>query len=272
MASAIVKEDQFTEAQIQAENGVKFFRARINLSTGAVSGLTGSVWTAVSAGREALQNGSYRVWVKGTTDTDTGIRLRVDLIQGGSDFVTPGAVGDGIFLQGAQLEKAEVVTYLIETSGTAVTRTADNALSMFDYANWSQTEGTVIATIRLSDVNIGSQQGILCIGITTANIFYETSGTVITNDGTNFSLRNITANNENKILSEYSTNANELYLGIRDVGGVGPWSYGTTVAYDGGFPGSGDLSMFFPLSRPMRIKDLKFYTTRKGKEWVEKNE
>lgn len=173
-----------------------------------------------------------------------------------------------------QVEKADVSSSWIETSGAPETRDADVGNGMFDFLNWNQESGTWLADVWFSALDLGSNQGILSVQNSEDDVLYEFGGHVLSHDGTDFSnvaLSPESVDNRFRIVSDFGT-GDTLEVGMRDVEGAGAWAWdGSPLSYDGAFTTDSVINIAYGVSVPIGIRDLYGYTPRKGKAWVEAN-
>ena len=145
-------------------NGVQYLW--LNIWDGAVSrraifdiqnGTLGSTENSPSGQTiTAYGNGWYRCTISATTSANSG-DLSIRFANSSSDFDSDTITGngsDGQYIWGAQLEQGAFPTSYIPTSGSTVTRAADNAkitgTNFTDFYN--QTEGTILTESRLYTV------------------------------------------------------------------------------------------------------------------------
>lgn len=133
-----VKAAERTTASVFIQDSGVFAQTDINLVTGALSNIVGTV-SATNAG-----NGWWRVSVSGTSGTTTTALCMVASNNGGS---FAGTTGSGIFVWGAQAEAASFATSYIPTVASTVTRNADVAtMTGTNFSSWyNQSEGTMVA-------------------------------------------------------------------------------------------------------------------------------
>jgi hypothetical protein len=115
-----------------------------SLANGTILTAAASSGTFSSASGSVLPvgNGWYRCVFTYTTSTETGNRF---LILPANTTSTTADGTSGIYVWGAQLEQASFPTSYIPTSGSTVTRTADNASMVGEnFSSWyNQSEGSI---------------------------------------------------------------------------------------------------------------------------------
>jgi len=150
-----IKAAERTTASVFIQDSGVFAQTDINLVTGALSNIVGTV-SATNAG-----NGWWRVSVSGTSGAFATALCMVASNNGGSFL---GTTGSGIYVWGAQAEAASFATSYIPTVASTVTRNADVAtMTGTNFSSWyNQSEGTFIADVgRFSSVNSTGTAGFL---------------------------------------------------------------------------------------------------------------
>jgi|11_taG_2_1085331.scaffolds.fasta_scaffold14323_2 hypothetical protein len=131
-----------------------------NLTTGVVSGATGSV---NGYGMEDVGNGWYRCWYTETT-TSTSLASYIGTSVNGSDGgLYTGIQFDSIYIWGLQVEVGAFPTSYIPTSGSTVTRSLDSAEitgTSFDFFN--NQESTFYAELDMTYSGANSK-GVLSV-------------------------------------------------------------------------------------------------------------
>jgi hypothetical protein len=140
--SVFVKAAGRTKGYIQllnTTNAAAFF----NLATGQITGGTGT------RGIIPYPNGWYRVWASNTYTNETPT-VYIVLVNDSDQSNYTGDGSSGLFLWGLQVEPGAFPTSYIPTSGSTVTRTADNAsMTGTNFSNWyNQTEGTLFTQYK----------------------------------------------------------------------------------------------------------------------------
>jgi hypothetical protein len=173
-----------------------------------------------------------------------------------------------------QVEKASVASSWIPTSGGSANRSADDGVPSFAYSNWSQVQGTWLADVWFSALNLGVNQGILSVRNNAQSVLYEEGNNLSSNDGTGTSavaLSPVSTDNRFRVVSEFKA-GDTLEAGMRDVDGAGSFAWdGAPPNYSGAFDDDSVINAAYLGSVPIGIRDLYGYTTRLGKAWVEKN-
>jgi hypothetical protein len=173
-----------------------------------------------------------------------------------------------------QVEKASVASSWVPTSSAAATRSADDGAPSFAFSNWNQTQGTWLADVWFSALNLGSNQGIFSVRNNAQSVLYEAGNNISSNDGTGTSavaLSPVSTDNRFRVVSDFETD-DTLEAGMRDVDGEGSWAWDATPAnYDGDFATDSVINIAYGVSVPIGIRDLYGYTTRLGKDYIEAN-
>lgn len=278
VGSIVVKADQLGWIRLQIQNVAenKFVRAFFNLSTGTVGSTGNATWTLRGAYIEALKDGSYRCEVRGTTDTDTGINLRINLATGDNvTFITPGAVGDGVFIQAAQDEQQKAMTSFMDTGNT--TRVADDPSPTFDNTgnvNVDNTKGTyvvdMIAADGLGDLSSTDQMITGLRDISDASIHFQDNIGQKSWDGVTsaFNATSWAVGDNYRVAIYWEAGVtNGWRIGFKN-GGSYTWSSEFTMDADG-FQNEGFISIGRTLQVPIRLRDLTFWKDSKGQQWIE---
>jgi len=152
-------------------SGTNLVAADFNLTAGTVSAPTvGGAGVAAYAKITALGNGWYRVEVAGKINGGvTSGHLQVNLYDDGGAINYTGDAAKGLYLWGAQFERAVFSSSYIKTVASAVTRAADSLSVPF---NWGPMDLTVLARVARpvwADAvgDIVTNPGIADIGSTT---------------------------------------------------------------------------------------------------------
>jgi hypothetical protein len=159
-ASCFLKAAERTIAQCRMRLGGVNASAEINLTTGAVSAVTGEVPTSFSA--SAVGNGWYRVIVTATGDATATADINIRLCDAAGSNSYTGNGTSGIYIWGAQLEAGSFATSYIPTVASQVTRAADNASMLGDnFATWFNfSQGTFNATWDVGGVDTTVRRGV----------------------------------------------------------------------------------------------------------------
>lgn len=157
--------DGFVALAANSGGATVWFAAAFNLSTGATTQTaSGSGGTFTSAGSEQLGNGWWRFWING--QTGNGPSAGVFCMPGSIDTGTPtfGNYGgyawasggdETIYIWGVQAEGNNGGNYpstYIATTGSSVTRAADNISIDTDNFPWSDTAGTIYVDYQPREV------------------------------------------------------------------------------------------------------------------------
>lgn len=104
----------------------QFPNALFNVATGVLV----SSWDMVATGVEALSGGWYRLWASAYVGTGGSTPSCTVQLRNTSGAFVPSAVGDGLFVWGAQAEVASAPTsYIARTGAGAASRAADSYTS-----------------------------------------------------------------------------------------------------------------------------------------------
>ena len=174
---------------------------------------------------ENYGNGWYRVSCYNTLDVDLQIQIFVGIDGSGSNIATNGT--DGVYIYGFEIQNGSYPTSYIKTSGSAVTRNADQVTGAGDAATFNDSEGVLMVETKKSE-NGGSTQVIsLSDGSTSNDIYLSLSSTPnlvnveVLASGTQANLStSVNQTNQNKFAIKYKQNDFAL------------WSNGFEVATD----------------------------------------
>lgn len=226
------------------------------------------------AGVETYGTDWYRFWVKvsnnGTGNTNMDVRLYPAYNTDGTATQDAAATGFKHFW-GAMLEKTDVISSYVPTAGATETRSADDGAPMFDYANWSQTEGTLVFKLSMA---AAINQGIFNVANAEAGVIsYDTTNQFQTDDGTNqANVDPSLSSNLNDVIAfavDYKTN---LYIGYKNITDAGSWVWDTdSASFDGAFFTNSVINLFYDVAAPSVIRDLDYYQTQQGKTFIEAN-
>jgi hypothetical protein len=173
-----------------------------------------------------------------------------------------------------QVEKASVASSWIPTSGGSANRSADVGAPSFAFSNFNQVQGSWIADVWFSALNLGVNQGIFSIENKAQNVLSEIGNEIESFDDTGGSavaLSPVALGNRFRVVSDFGT-GDTLEVGMRDVDGAGSFAWdGTPANYSGAFATDSVINIAYGGTVPIGIRDLYGYTTRLGKAWVEKN-
>jgi hypothetical protein len=148
--TVFVKAAERTTASVFMQDSTVFAQVDINLLTGALSNIVGTV-SATNFG-----NGWWRVSVSGTSGTVTTALCMVASNNGGS---FAGTAGFGIYAYGAQLEAGAFATSYIPTVASTVSRSADvAAMTGTNFSTWwNASAGTFVAAFDMTTVDIAAR-------------------------------------------------------------------------------------------------------------------
>lgn len=278
-ATLYVEPDEVTWLRFQIQNPAvsKYVRLFFDLNgAGAVGTPTGMTWTHIASDIKKISSGAYRIRVTLQTDTDTSILMNATLSSADGNTNTTLTTGEGLRIQGAQLEKSSVPTTLIITTGAALGRTADDGDGMFDDANFEQANGAWYTDVWYGALNTGGANGIMSLHDGPSSVIYEQNAEHRANDGGGSSvviLEPSAVDYRLKVVTNFETGG-PLDVGQRDVEGHGAFKWdGTPKTFDGSFPtGANAINVNYAISVPSRLRDLKGFKTSKGQQWFEENE
>ena len=114
--------------------------------TMTTTGATNGLGTATNYGIQYVGNGWYRAFITmpTTASNSCGYTFLNRIYKNGSSWYDAGTGGDYVYLWGAQMENSSVPTSYIKTTGTAVTRAADQ-LTMNSTSQFNPKIGTLFA-------------------------------------------------------------------------------------------------------------------------------
>ena len=188
------------------------------------------------------------------------------------DSGTLGTDQDGNYIK--QVEKASVASSFIPSSGVgSTTRTADDGSPMFDYANWNQSEGTLIFDLTMADA---IDQGIFNIANAEAGVIsYDTTNEFQTDDGTNQANvdPSLSANLGDTIrFAVLYSSAGGLAIGYKNITDAGSWVWDTdSASFDGAFATDSVFNVLYGIASPSTMKDLHYYSSAQSKAFIEAN-
>lgn len=190
--------DSIRLESVAGNNVGRFVRAVFNLSNGTVTTSQGGDTTWFSAFSNIINevgNGWYRCSIRYTIESNTTFTR--PYWEPADSVATTGDGYSGVYMWGAQLEEASFPTSYMKTTGSQVTRSADNAeMTGTNFTDWfRQDEGTLYGEAT-APYNNTSNIGLVSIDDTTTNNRIESRycGTVRTS-----SRLSITANNTSQV-------------------------------------------------------------------------
>lgn len=151
--SVFVQSADYSKVRLELSNSVESASAFAHFDLAAETSADGSTTTFTLNGhgiRRLPGTNWYRIWIVGTTDTDTAINSWVQLQQTGGATSWTGTGADGLYCWGAQLEVGSYPTSYASTTTVAVARAAD-AMRLVDAALWDglAAEGSLFGVFRL---------------------------------------------------------------------------------------------------------------------------
>ena len=174
-----------------------------------------------------------------------------------------------------QVEKGSLASSFIPSAGAgATTRTADDGTPMFDYGNFTQAGGTLVFDLAMAEA---VNQGIFSVANAEAGVIsYDTVNEFQTDDGTNQANVDPTLasnlNDKIRFAVDWSTDDDTLFIGYKNVTDAGSWVWDTdSAAYDDTFANNSVINIFYDIAAPSKVKDLRLYSSNKGKTWIEDN-
>lgn len=179
--SIYAKADTLNYLRILTANGPSA-SAYFNLTTGAVTGATGTI----SAGATAVGNGWWRCWLTFDSVDDLSMRFQYYLSSNGLGTTVNLNGTDAVYIWGAQVELGSFVTSYIKTEASAVTRQAD-VLTYEGTGNIEDAAGTVKTNASTYWTTAGAASYAIARDANGAILFGDTgdASTIIsTSDGT----------------------------------------------------------------------------------------
>jgi len=235
-------------------NGI--LRCWFDLETGAV----GTCQAGLSGGIDALGSGWYRLWVV-VADTQTGTAgvqgAWLLLAVADQGLAYQGDNTSGIWLWGAQIEKASFASSYIPTTTAAVTRNAD-VLTFPTSGNINGTVGSVAITFGvLVNGSFRSLYNQALIGNVSMPIYTDSERGLKIFDGTDWvgvGASQVLSDSGNRGVTRWGGAEKGVCLNGGDVGTGsfdGDMNFGATVTVGGGFPGFGPYKLV--------VKNLKIW-------------
>lgn len=150
--SVFVKAADYSKVRLELSNAVESAScfAAYDLVAETSSTVSATTFTLDAHGLEKLANGWFRIYIVGTTDTDTTVNGWIQLQQTGGATSWTGTGADGIYCWGAQLELGSKPTSYIPTTTGQVARAADaTRLTNSGIFGPLSTQGTLLAIFDL---------------------------------------------------------------------------------------------------------------------------
>lgn len=252
-------------------DGAKFSVQSDDGAGGSLQYFDGSAWTSTPT--EWTPNDLPTSWSRYSVVlpvTNTGrTRVLLNYIQRNQGFAN-----NTFYVTSVNLVKGSILSTPISTTTTAVTRAADDPTPMFGVENWSQTQGTWYVDVWFSQFNTGGNQSILNLREQNTGPLWEQNGSLKATDDTGTSdtgAQITTADNQYRCVVGFNT-GDTLEVGIKDIDGAGSFVWDATPAnYSGAFDTPVHIGVARNLGAPIEIRDLKGFTSSKGKTWVEDN-
>tara|TARA_B100001093_G_scaffold501825_1_gene553999 strand:- start:18 stop:1019 length:1002 start_codon:yes stop_codon:yes gene_type:complete len=173
--SVFVKKGEYDWVNVMLQ-GTGWTNSTKSINFNASTGEFGTVTFGVTHTSERLANGWYRLSITNTT-VSTTVAVRLYGSAGDNVLSYQGDGTSGVYIWGAQLEESSVATSYIPTSGSTVTRAADDLVisgSAFDFYN--QSEGTFYGEIIINANPYDSYPVMVHAGASTDYIRLSTAG------------------------------------------------------------------------------------------------
>lgn len=153
--SVYVKTADYSKVRLELSNGVESAScfAAYDLVAKTSSNVSASTFTLDGHGIEELvgSGGWFRIWIIGTTDTDTTVNAWIQLQQTAGATSWTGTGADGIYCWGAQLEAGSFPTAYMPTTTATVSRSTADTLRLTNAHCFgrSANAGSILAVCRL---------------------------------------------------------------------------------------------------------------------------
>lgn len=230
VSSVFVKKGTFDFIQLILENFSGF--ASTNVYFDVSTGMVGTETNATGF-IEDFGNGWYRCSMKFNLGSNADLlgRAIFRFAEADGDNNVPRTGTEHMYFWGAQLEEGSYPTSLIQTSGTAETRSADVCNGAGTSAEFNDSEGVLFAEVKALDENVGSNRKIV-LGDGSYNNGIE-FGFQVTSNSMQFIIRSstdssgITMNIQttafnviefNKIAISYKSNEGKVFVNGSQVG------------------------------------------------------
>jgi len=171
------------------------------------------------------------------------------------------ATAANFYAWGYQAEPGPVATSYIPTTTAAVSRSAEiGNINWPITGNFSNAEGTVITDFSPSVARTSLAANKAVFGETYSYIYADLVSGLQTYDGTNgvSLLLGWSANDTLRAAVRFSTSANQLQLGVRNLSVINStWQWSGVVAYDGNFTNtSGVLALVLDQTVPFTFRNI----------------
>ena len=228
VSSVFVKKGDFDFIQLILENFSGFAATNVyfDVSTGAVGTETNATGFI-----EDFGNGWYRCSIKFNlgSNADLSGKVTIRFAEADGDNNVPRTGAESMYFWGAQLEEGSYPTSLIQTSGSAETRSADVCNGAGTSAEFNDSEGVLFVEIQaLADdgtsrrITVTDDSGANYNNIVSLELDESTNnlkGFVSDNSGniTSVSTTNFNQNENNKIALKYNSASTNLYVNGSEV-------------------------------------------------------
>mgnify|MGYP003677060884 CR=1 FL=1 len=229
--STVVSGQQYTysvfvkKSDVGQDRNLSFYIGGTNgsISFNTTNGTFFSVGSVDSYSSEDYGNGWWRLQF---TDTSVSTSFNIIAILNNGSTIYQGDGTSGVYIYGAQLEQGSYATSIIPTSGSAVTRVADNCNNSANAQVINSTEGVLYAqisalsnsgnTYRLIGLNNGSGTNTnrIFIGYTNNNSIYA----AINDTTIAFTVSSFDVKNFNKVAVVYNGSIAKLFINGSEVG------------------------------------------------------